>query len=123
MNKPASTCVISVVGNMTWGHAISKDLVHWEHLVPALWQDKPYDINGVFSGSATYMTAKLAESLGAEGLKDLPTLPPVVVMYTGITENDREFQNLAFPKNWQEDPKLTDWVKLDANVSASAAES
>jgi len=35
-----------------WGHAKSKDLIHWETLPVALAPDCPYDLSGCFSGSA-----------------------------------------------------------------------
>lgn len=37
---------------MHWGHARSKDLVHWEHLPVALAPEGPADKDGCFSGSA-----------------------------------------------------------------------
>lgn len=39
-------------GTMHWGHAVSKDLIHWEHQKTALFPTKAYDRNGIFSGSA-----------------------------------------------------------------------
>lgn len=39
-------------GPMHWGHAVSKDLLHWEYLPAAMAPDEEYDRNGCFSGSA-----------------------------------------------------------------------
>ena len=46
-------------GTMHWGHAVSEDLIHWEHLGVALFPTKRYDQNGVFSGSALEKDGKL----------------------------------------------------------------
>lgn len=46
-------------GTMHWGHGVSEDLVHWEHLGIALFPSKRYDENGVFSGSALERDGKL----------------------------------------------------------------
>ena len=37
---------------MHWGHAVSKDLLHWEYRPAALAPDTDYDRDGCFSGSA-----------------------------------------------------------------------
>lgn len=42
----------SVWGPMHWGHAVSRDLLHWEYLPAALAPDTAYDKDGCFSGSA-----------------------------------------------------------------------
>ena len=39
-------------GPMHWGHAVSRDLLHWEYLPAVLAPDMPYDHAGCFSGSA-----------------------------------------------------------------------
>lgn len=59
-------------GPMHWGHAVSKDLLHWEYLPVAMAPDMPYDKDGCFSGSAT-------------------TLPDgrQLLMYTGVMKEPR----------------------------------
>lgn len=39
-------------GPMHWGHAISDDLLHWQHLPVALAPGEKDDVHGVYSGSA-----------------------------------------------------------------------
>ena len=49
-------------GPMHWGHVVSKDLAHWEHLPVALAPDQKYDIGytgGCFSGSGIVKDGKL----------------------------------------------------------------
>lgn len=61
-----------VWGNMSWGHATSKDLVHWDQQPVAI----PFDANeGVFSGSVVVDTTN---SSGFGTAKN----PPMVAMYT-----------------------------------------
>ena len=41
--------------DMHWGHAVSKDLLHWRYLPAAMAPDQPYDTDGCWSGSAIEM--------------------------------------------------------------------
>jgi fructan beta-fructosidase len=59
-------------GPMHWGHAVSKDLFHWEHLPIALYPDS---LGMIFSGSA------VVDSLNSSGLGSTET-PPLVAMFT-----------------------------------------
>lgn len=62
-------------GPMHWGHASSKDLVHWEDLPVALAPDQAYDRDGCFSGSAIVHHDRL------------------YLLYTGhVVENGQTFQ-------------------------------
>jgi fructan beta-fructosidase len=72
-------------GHMSWGHAVSKDLFHWEHLPIAL-QDQ-YDVMA-FSGSA------IVDENNSSGFGDGKT-PPLVAIYTGHG-GDRQTQDLAY---------------------------
>ena len=46
-------------GTMHWGHAVSDDLVSWEHKEIALFPSKSTDRNGCFSGSAVEHDGKM----------------------------------------------------------------
>ena len=46
-------------GTMHWGHAISDDMVSWEHVGIALYPTKRFDQNGCFSGSAICENGKM----------------------------------------------------------------
>ena len=46
-------------GTMHWGHAVSRDLVNWEHRGIALFPTKRGDENGCFSGSAVEKDGRL----------------------------------------------------------------
>uniref|UniRef100_A0A0D9VYP5 beta-fructofuranosidase n=1 Tax=Leersia perrieri TaxID=77586 RepID=A0A0D9VYP5_9ORYZ len=87
----------AVWGNIVWAHAVSKDLVNWEILEPAIYPTAPFDENGCWSGSATI----------------LPDGKPVI-MYTGIDADGRQVQNVAYPKDLS-DPYLREWVKPEYN--------
>ncbi len=62
----------TVWGPMHWGHAVSKDLVHWEHLPIALYPDS---LGYIFSGSAM-VDWKNTSGLGTQ------TDPPLIAIYT-----------------------------------------
>ncbi|KAL1816339.1 hypothetical protein DCAR_0520725 [Daucus carota subsp. sativus] len=87
----------AVWGNITWGHAVSKDLINWFHLPIAMVPDNWYDIAGVWTGSATILP---------DG--------QIIMLYTGKTANLTEVQNLAYPANLS-DPLLLEWVKHPGN--------
>ncbi|PPS10966.1 hypothetical protein GOBAR_AA09674 [Gossypium barbadense] len=94
----------AVWGNIVWAHSVSKDMVNWEALEPAIYPSESFDINGCWSGSATV----------------LPENKPVI-FYTGIDPNQYQVQNYAVPENLS-DPYLRKWVKPADNPIVVADE-
>ncbi|KAK4793794.1 hypothetical protein SAY86_011788 [Trapa natans] len=45
----------AVWGNIVWAHSVSRDLINWKALEPAIYPSKPFDIGGCWSGSATLL--------------------------------------------------------------------
>lgn len=83
----------TVWGPMHWGHAVSTDLVHWEHLPVALYPD---DNGWIFSGSAV-MDLKNTSGLGT---KDNPAMVAIFTYHDPIGEkegrNDFQTQGVAY---------------------------
>ncbi|EEF32054.1 Beta-fructofuranosidase, insoluble isoenzyme 1 precursor, putative [Ricinus communis] len=91
----------AIWGNIVWAHSVSKDLINWEALEPAIYPSEWFDIVGCWSGSATI----------------LPDNKPVI-LYTGVDPKQRQLQNYAIPKNLS-DPYLREWVKPKDNPVVS----
>ena len=73
----------SMWGNMHWGHSVSKDLVHWEHLEPALARDT---LGHIFSGSSVVDDANTA-GYGAG---------TIVSFYTSASDKNGQIQCMAY---------------------------
>ena len=97
----------NVWGPMHWGHAISTDLIHWEHLPIALYPDS---LGTIFSGSAV-IDWNNSSGLGTSGQ------PPMVAIFTHHNQNladqgsDRfQYQSLAYSLD-----KGRSWTKYQGN--------
>lgn len=86
-------------GHMSWGHAVSRDLVCWEHLPISLREE---DGIMIFSGSAVF-DAKNSSGLGRRDA------PPMVAVYTG-DGHKKQTQNLASSLD-----RGRTWTKFDGN--------
>lgn len=89
----------NVWGHMSWGHAVSNDLLHWEHLPVAIreYTDKASgDSTMIFSGSAVVDSANTSGFFtGGEG--------GIVAMYTSHVHRNnqqlRQHQSIAYSKD------------------------
>jgi fructan beta-fructosidase len=92
--------------NMTWGHATSRDLVHWTEQAPAIHPDK---LGTIFSGSAVVDSANTAGfRTGAE--------KPIVCIYTSAGGTSPESQGQPFTQSlaFSNDRGMT-WTKYEKN--------
>lgn len=93
----------SMWGNMHWGHAVTKDLVHWQHLPVAI---APDALGTIFSGSCVVDTDNTAGfGKGA-----------IVAFYTSAS--DRQVQSMAYSldngrtfKKYERNPILTSTIR------------
>lgn len=93
-------------GNMTWGHAVSRDLVHWEQLDHALLPDR---LGTMFSGSAVVDRKNTA---GFQTGDD----PALVILYTaaGGTSDESKGQPFTQCLAYSNDRGRT-WTKYTNN--------
>ena len=86
-------------GHMSWGHAVSPDLLHWEHLPIALREE--YGVM-IFSGSAVVDV----DNTSGFGVGDEP---PLVAIYTGHGDG-RQTQDIAYSND-----RGRSWTKYGGN--------
>ena len=70
-------------GNMHWGHAVSKDLLHWEHLDPAIARD---NMGHIFSGSSVVDKNNTA-GYGKNA---------IIALYTSASDKNGQIQCMAY---------------------------
>ena len=86
-------------GNMHWGHAVSKDLIHWEELPIALFPDEH---GTMFSGSA------VIDYKNTAGFNK-GNIPAMVAVYTADSP-EKQVQCIAYSLD-----KGRTWTKYDGN--------
>ncbi|MEL6357362.1 MAG: glycoside hydrolase family 32 protein, partial [Bacteroidota bacterium] len=97
----------NVWGPMHWGHAVSEDLVSWEHLPIALYPDS---LGLIFSGSAV-IDWENTSGFGSE------ENPPMIAIFTHHNmegeragRNDFQYQSIAYSLD-----KGRSWTKYEGN--------
>lgn len=95
----------TVWGPMHWGHAVSKDLMTWEHLPIALYPDS---LGYIFSGSAVVDWDNTSGFGTAEN-------PPMVAIYTYHDPNPAGQTNFQYQGIAYSTDKGRTWIKYDQN--------
>ena len=97
----------TVWGPMHWGHAVSTDLVHWQHLPIALYPDS---LGYIFSGSAV-VDWKNTSGFGKNGQ------PPIIAIFTQhdmagekAGRKDFQYQSIAYSND-----RGRTWTKYEGN--------
>lgn len=96
-----------VWGSMHWGHAVSQDLVHWNHRPIALHAD-PDELGFVFSGSA------VVDWNNTSGFRD-GEHPPLVAVFTHHSKYDVQVQSLAYSADGGETWRMHEGNPIIAN--------
>lgn len=91
-------------GNMTWGHATSTDLLHWEESCDAICPDR---LGTIFSGSAILDRGNTS-GLAPEGTD------PLVAFYTQNGPEARPATDVTQSMAWSIDKGAT-WTKYESN--------
>lgn len=106
----------NIWGHMSWGHAVSTDLINWKNLPVALYEDKnknDADTAMIFSGSAVVDYGNTS----GFGTKENP---PMVAIYTAFVHAGRDAKGEYKPKVQNQAiaysiDKGINWVKYDGN--------
>jgi fructan beta-fructosidase len=92
-------------GHMSWGHAVSSDLVHWKHLPLALSEQGEVMM---FSGSAVIDFANTS-GFGENGQ------PPMVAIYTGHREETKQTKRLENQRLAYSNDRGRTWTHYSGN--------
>lgn len=88
-------------GHMSWGHAVSKDLLYWQHLPLAIPEEKD---TMIFSGSC------IVDKNNSSGFAKRSDQVPMVAVYTAHIEGLSQSQHIAYSLD-----EGRSWVKYDHN--------
>jgi len=91
-------------GNMSWAHVVSQDMITWQRMPIAMYNDKSYNIDGVFSGSAVLNSGS------------------PVLFYTCVNSDGVQLQCASFPSS-SDTSTLSSWDQSPQNPIISSTPS